>query len=946
MLAQPCHGPVGGAVKRRGPGRGRGFRRFRRFRRSLLVPLALATSLWPVPLEAQGTPPQTGAVPAGLLLRQMDGVKRVLVIGAHPDDEDTSLLAALARGRGARAAYLSLTRGEGGQNLIGPELGEALGLVRTGELLAARRLDGAEQYFTRAYDFGYSKSVEETFRHWPRDSLLADVVWVVRTFRPQVLVSVFSGTPQDGHGQHQVAGILAREAFHAAGDPERFPEQLARGARPWTPLKLYRRTFRDPDAATLRVPTGELDPLLGRSHHQVAMESRSQHRSQDFGTAQPGGPRASRLRLLERRVGAGPDTSLFAGVDTALASVARDLPAAARVDLEGAIAAYRAEVRAARADLNALSPEAAAPALARALVALRRAAGLAAAAGQAGAPAAAVLREKERIAQEALLAASSVTWTLRSDDDLIVPGQAVTVTAELWNGGPYGVTVRHAGLEAPEGWGLEETEPPPEPRWPFGTDAPDEDDAPDEEEAGPAGSGPDGPAVPPGRLDRRGFAVRPATDAPVSRPYYLREARAGDLYRWPDAPELWALPREPPILRGFTVVELEVGGDPVALRIERPVRYRGVDKARGESWRPVLVAPSLSVRLEPSILVWPTGAEGPRELTVALRWVEPGTAVGRVRLEAPEGWRAEPPVREVRLEGEGAAAALSYRIEKSGPGAVPEGEHPIRAVAALSDGRRFSSGFRVIDHPHIDPWLHFREASAALRAFPVEVARGRRVGYVMGSGDDVPEAIRQLGMEVELLEPPRVESGAFGDFDVVVLGIRAYETRPELRRANHRLLEWVRRGGTLIVQYNKYEYEEGGFAPYRVAMSRPHDRATDETAPVSFLAPDAPAFRTPNRIGEADFDGWVQERGLYFLGEWEPPFVPLLSTADPGEDPKRGALLVAPVGEGVYVYTGLALFRQLPAGVPGAYRLFANLLSVRPAEWRAWLDGRGAAAGR
>ncbi len=913
-----------------------------------VLPLLLAATLTPPSAAGQGGPPETGAVRAALVLRQMDGVKRVLVIGAHPDDEDTALLAALARGWGARAAYLSLTRGEGGQNLIGPELGETLGLVRTGELLAARRLDGAEQYFTRAYDFGYSKSADEAFEHWPHDSLLADVVRVVRTFRPQVIVSVFSGTEMDGHGQHQVAGILAREAFEAAGDPSRFPEQRERGAEPWTPVKLYRRTFWDPEAATLAFPTGELDPLLGRSHFQVAMESRSQHRSQDFGAAEPGGPHASHLRLLDRRGEAGPDTSLFAGVDTTLASLAADLPAPAGGRLSRAVETYRREVRAARDALDAFSPTAAAPALARALAAVRRALEAAGTAGEAGSRAASVLRERERLAQEALLAAARVTLTLRADDDVVVPGQRLTVAAELWNGGPLAVRARRVGLQGPPGWSIEPTALPPEPRWPFaalGLSDPAEDEAGGGETAAP-GVGPEGREVAPGGLERLGFAVGVPSGAPISRPYFLREERAGDLYRWPEAPGLRARPRSPPPLRGFAALEIRVDEEPVELRIERSVRHRAVDKARGELWRPLLVAPALSVELEPSVLVWPVGTAAGREIRVTVRSAARERVEGAVRLELPGGWTADSAARGFRLEGEGAAASLSFRISATDPEAVAGGLHAIRAAAELSDGRRYGRAVGVIDHPHIDPWLHVREAMTALRVFPITVAADRRVGYVMGSGDDVPVAIRQLGLEVELLEPARVAEGDFRDFDVLVLGIRAYETRPELGRANDRLLAWVREGGTLIVQYNKYEFVQGGFAPYRVSIARPHDRVTVEEAPVTILAPEAPAFRTPNRIDASDFEGWVQERGLYFFGEWEPPFVPLLEMADPGEEPKRGSLVVAPVGDGIYAYTGLALFRQLPAGVPGAYRLFANLLTATPAEWRAWLEARTPEAAR
>lgn len=324
-------------------------------------------------LSSQDDPWSEGIVGTGLLLRRLDGVKRVLLIGAHPDDEDTALLTALARGLGVETAYLSLSRGEGGQNLIGPELDEGLGLVRTGELLSARALDGGRQFFTRAFDFGFSKSAEETFRYWPREELLKDVTWVVRTFRPQVIVSVFSGTPQDGHGQHQAAGIMANEVFRVAGDVSRFPEQIAAGAPAWTPLKLYRLTRRNPGDGTTGIETGSFDPLLGRSYYQIAMESRSQHRSQDMGVGQPMGPRRSTLALVESRGSAeGPD-EIFSGVDTTLVGLGGGLPEGIRGEVVARLEEYRKAVNEAKSSLEVANPWGSAIPLARAVSALRAA---------------------------------------------------------------------------------------------------------------------------------------------------------------------------------------------------------------------------------------------------------------------------------------------------------------------------------------------------------------------------------------------------------------------------------------------------------------------------------------------------------------------------------------------------------------------------------------------
>lgn len=861
----------------------------------------------------RGPPPDAGTVGTGLALRELDGVGRVLVVGAHPDDEDTSLLTAVARGMGMEAAYLSLTRGEGGQNLIGPELGEGLGIVRTGELLAARELDGARQFFTRAYDFGYSKSAEETFRHWPREEILRDVVEVVRRFRPHVMVSIFSGTPGDGHGQHEVAGIMAREAFEAAADPERFPD----AGSPWAPLKLYRRAWRDPGADAIPVETGRFDPLLARSHFQLAMESRSQHRSQDMGTTRPLGSRVSSLIPMESRVPGDGDAGLFAGVDTMLSGLLAGAEAseATRRELD----AYGRAVGEARGALAALEPEAAAGALAEAFERIRGARMALPGKERVEVTPPSALRRRQQRTGEALLAALSVVTDVRVDDGLLVPGQEAEVVAELWNGGGSTLENARADLVLPPGWTVREAAAASH----GGGGGPGRSPV----EGMLRASGPVG-RLEPGELARWTFSVRVPEDAGPSRLYYLAEERNGDLYRWPEegpARELRGLPRDPPLIRGVleTDARLPTGETVEGLRTTRPATVRDVDKALGEVRRPVLVVPALSLSVAPGGLAWPEGSSDGREVTLHLRSEAPGPIEGTVRLEGPDGWRMDPSSAPFRLEEGRRSLDLAVRVT---PGAgVEPGEHVFRARADVDGGPTFREGFTLVDYPHIPRAALFEPARLTVSMFPVRVAGGIRVGYVMGSGDDGPEAIRQMGVEVELLDPAAQE---LDPFDVIVLGIRAYETRPDLVAANERLLRWVEAGGTLVVQYNKYEFPRGGFAPHPLDIHRPHDRVTDPRAPVTLLEPDHPVLSRPNRITAADFDGWVQERGLYFLGEWDERYTPLLAMADPGEEPKRGSLVVTEVGDGHWVYTGLAFFRQLPALVPGAYRLFANLLSL------------------
>lgn len=938
----------------------------------------VALLLFPAWAAAQSVPADRGVVAAGLLLRQLDGVKRVLMVAAHPDDEDTTLLATLARESGAKTAYLSLSRGEGGQNLIGPELGTGLGIIRTGELLAARRLDGAEQYFTRAFDFGFSRSAEETLEHWPEEALLEDVVRVIRHFRPHVVISIFEGSPRDGHGQHQAAGIVTPRAFDAAGDPEQFPDQVRAGLEPWVPLKLYTSTRFRPEEATLQVETGRLDPLLGRSPFQVAMEGRSQHRSQDMGAPQHPGPRASPLILTRSREGEIADArtasrtpsaptatgrastlvedGLFAGVDTSLVGLAAQAMTGSSGggDVTTALEAYRLALTRARDGLHALNPTPSALALAEALrhlrIAREGAGEVRAATGNGETSSLRELRRaldrRETTAAQALLAAAGVAVEARTLRDRVVTGGQVEVEFRVWNGGGVPLGEVLPSLVLPDGWAATPLAPgaasSAEPGFFFG---------------GVGGRVVEGPTtVPSGDLVRWQFRVQVPEDADFSREYYLEEALAGSLYRWPEGRRsLWGLPGTPPPLAaqvaltfgapdGASGSPLSDGEServdamaPVHLRVPVEVPFVEVDKADGEFREPFLVVPRISVSMERSWLLWPARDVEPRTLVVHLRGEAMEGAQGELELELPDGWSAEPARAPFVLAGMGDELEIPFQVVPDGRPAP--GQIRIGARARDEAGRVYSEGFEIIDYPHIDRVPLYQAAEVAVTIVDARVAQGLRVGYVMGSGDDGAEALRQMGAEVELLGPEELRTVELDRFHSVILGVRAYETRPDLPARTPRILDFARRGGTVVAQYNKYEYPEGGFAPYPVTMARPHDRITDPAAPVTLLDPASPVFTGPNAIGRADFDGWVQERGLYFLNEWDARFVPLLEMADPGLDPVQGGLLVAPVGEGLYVYTGLAFFRQLPEGVPGAFRLLANLASLRASEWEAHHGG-------
>ena len=821
-----------------------------------------------------------GAAALGLALRRLGTTKRVLMIGAHPDDEDTQLLAALALEQGADVAYLSLTRGEGGQNGIGPELHEALGLLRTEELLAARRVDGATQFFSRAYDFGFSKTPEETFRHWPREELLRDVVGVIRLWRPDVIVSVWSGTPRDGHGQHQASGIIARQAYDASGDSTRFPEQIRAGLAAFRAPRYYQSQRGDSASASVAIALGGMDPLIGRSPFQLAMASRSRHRSQDMGRPELAGPRYGYLRRVVPAP-TGRERSMWEGIDTTL------------TQRSAALAPYDRAVAEARLAANVLHPDALVDPLAAAVRALPSMSADAPGARHALRLAADAERQQ---AEQALALAAGLELDAIADDERIVPGQELGVEVTLWNGGSRPVTVTALEPVLPEGWTATAGDPAPQGE------------------------------VAPGALVRRRYRVRVPADAPPTIPYFLRQPRDGDLYRWPADWTVDGRPFEPAPVRASALVRVANAEVPM----EREATFRAVDLRQGELRRPILVVPAVSVALEPQTSILPTGgAPRPLRYRVRLQGQAPRPVSGTLRVTVPQGWRAEPDGTRLTL-APGEPHALEVTVTP--PVGVQASAIPVSAAFVTDAGERFTRGLQLIDYPHVRARPLYHDASSTVRAFDVRVPAGLRVAYVEGAGEEGPGILGQLGITPSVLTADSLAGADLSRYDVIVTGIRAYEVRPDLGANNARLLEYVRGGGTLIVQYNKYELVQGHFTPFPITMANPHDRVTDEAAPVRVLDPASPVFTTPNRISDADWRGWVQERGLYFAHTWDPAYTPLLEMNDPGEAPMRGSLLIARYGQGTYVYTGLAFFRQLPEGVPGAWRLFANLLALGAKE--------------
>ncbi|MCI0338708.1 MAG: PIG-L family deacetylase [Acidobacteria bacterium] len=866
----------------------------------LVLQLILAT----VSADTRPAPEDRGASGLSLALRRLQTIASVLHTAAHPDDESTELLAYLGRGQGARVAYLSLNRGEGGQNGIGPELWEGLGVIRTEELLAARKLDGAEQYFSRAFDFGFTRSAEETLQKWNREEIVADMVRVIRMMRPLVVVSGFSGTERDGHGQHQVAGMLTPEAIKAAADVNRFPEQISKeGLQPWQVIKVYGRRFDQVSGPRAEFDVGLFDPVLGRSYAELAADGRSRHRSQDFGTIQPRGSQMRSYPRLQCSIEVPEkEPSLFTGIDVSVVGIAnfagrdgeRMLPGLSKIKELAARALAESRVE---------HPESIAPYLAaglREVRALRTMLGNLDPISKANVDG--MLARKEKDFSDALIKAHGVIVDALSNTEIITPGETVEVSANVYfRTTSSGEELRRIGPKAslisPDGWRVEavreETEQP----------------------AGPAASfrGRERP-----NFVARFRATVPETAAPT-QPYWLAKPRTRDQFDWDDAMPR-NMPFAPPIARAR--VEMDLSGERVV--IDQPVEYRFSDKTFGEIRRELKVAPSLTLTVHPSLLVIPSESQNrTREISVEVTHNARRATNAAVKLIAPQGWKVETDNRPLAFTRQNERASRLFKVT---PPAGATGTIDLKALAE-ANGREYASGYSVISYPHIETHFIYRPAITKIEVFDVQVASGLKVGYIMGSGDDGPEVLSQLGVNVKVIGPAELASGDLSVYDTIILGIRVYEVNDDVIANNKRLLDYVANGGTMIVQYNKEEFTRGNFAPYPVKMTR-GVRVTDENAPITVLVPDHQLFNYPNKITEKDWHGWVQERGLYFLNEWDPRYTALLAAPDENGNLLKGGQLIAQYGKGNYLFTGYAWFRQFPAGVPGAYRLFANLVSL------------------
>ncbi len=866
----------------------------------------------PAQLRVQPVSELPDDVSLRLMLRKLSSAGTFMETTAHPDDEDNALLAKMSHGEGLRTVLVTATRGDGGQNEIGPEIFQALGVLRTEELAAVHRFDGAEQFFTRAIDFGLSFSLEESIEKWGRDEIVGDFVRHIRATRPDVVAGFICGG--DGGGQHHQASTrLTIEAFRAAADPSRYPEQIRNGLRPWQARRLFClegfSQQSQPGAAAsrdlLRVSPSEFDPLLGRTYNELGLEARSMHKCQ--GTSQllllPGQSPTRTYRLKDSVVGeAGvAPARMFDGIDTTLTGLGAYAGSSPPPALTASLQAIRADVETATTAVAAKGPAAAAPPLAAGLTAVRDLRARLTTLGLSDAARYEIdfrLARKESQFQEALLLAHGIRLEALADDGTVVVGQRLKISAIAGNNGAPDVTLKSVSfagvsLSASVPAGIVE---------------------------GSVSQGILNSSIP------GAGAVTNSVDVwvgrtPLSSPYWTPRVDAARYDFEPDVP--FGVPFRPtPFRARFT---LTIAGADVT--VERPVEYRYSDLFAGEKRMELQVVPPLAVRATPAIAVIPTGSSRTRTIQVTVTNNQKGPLTAAASLRLPAGWRATPASAPVTFAREDEEVTVTFAVTTDA--VVRPGDYAAESTVTAPGGVTSSTGYEVVEYPHIHRRHVVEQARARVKVIDVKIAPGLRVGYIMGVGDEMPTAIEQLGADVHTIEPGELASGDLSKYNVIVTGVRAYERRPDLRANNHRLLEYVERGGTLLVNYNKQEFNQAQYGPYPVRVGT--DRVTDENAPIEILAPGHPVFTTPNAIGPETWAGWVQERGTYFLAQRDPRYVDLIRTTDPfpfNAGPKTGALVEARFGKGRWIYIGLGLWRQLPAGTDGAYRLLANLLSL------------------
>ena len=798
-------------------------------------------------------------------IQKLNFLGSALYVAAHPDDENTNMISYLANERKARTAYLSLTRGDGGQNLIGPEIRELLGIIRTQELLAARRIDGGSQMFTRANDFGYSKHPDETLRIWNEEAVMADVIWAIRKWRPDVIINRFDHrSPGTTHGHHTSSAMLSERAFDMAGDPNVYPEQL-KYVEPWQPERTFFNTswwfygsqeaFNEADKSRLLgIDVGVFYPQKGLSNTEISAMSRSMHKCQGFGRL---GTRGSDMEYIELIKGTMPNDKkdLFEGINTTWTRVEGGAPVGKMV--EKLLKNYQMD-----------NPAASVPALVEIYAAIE------------ALPESYWRNVKLEETKVLLEATMGLFLEAVAEDYSATPDQDLEIAIEMINRAEVDAAVKSLEilpLDADTSLNLELD---------FNT------------------------------TKKLFKTVSLPGDMPYSNPYWLNEAAELGMYNVADQ-LLRGLPETPRPLR--VAFNLEIAG--TAVSIEKDVIFKRPDPVAGEVYQPFEVIPLVSTSLPEPVYIFADNQS--QTVNVVVKAGRAGVS-GKAMLDLPKGWRAEPASVDFELELKGESVTIPFQLFPPQQQNVGQ----VKPMVQLADGQSYQKEMILIEYDHIPTQTILRDAQSKIVKIDIE-KKGERVGYIAGAGDAIPQSLQQIGYQVDMLSDADITTENLTQYDAVIMGVRAYNVNDNLKFYQDALLEYVEQGGTMIVQYNtnrRLKVDQEKIGPYPMEISR--DRVTVEEAEVRFLAPDHPVLNTPNKITQADFEHWVQERGLYFPDEWDEKYTAILSSNDPGESPKDGGLLVAPYGQGHYIYSGYSWFRELPAGVPGAFRLFANMISI------------------
>jgi LmbE family N-acetylglucosaminyl deacetylase len=797
-------------------------------------------------------------------LKKLNVLGSVLYIAAHPDDENTLMLAYLAKDRLVRTGYLSLTRGDGGQNLIGPEQGENIGVIRTQELLAARRVDGPDQFFSRAYDFGFSKSTDEAVRTWGQEKVLADVVWMIRKYQPDAIITRFPPDSRAGHGHHSASGFLAEEAFKISNDPKKFPEQLAY-VKPWQAKRILWNVFipgaflsnKKPDEAgnLIGIETGLYNALLGKSYGEIAAESRSQHKSQGFGVP---ASRGARIDYLLLKGGDPAEKDPLDGIDISWKRISGS--DAVQTQVNQLIATFKPD-----------QPAASVPALAQLYGALNKLD-----------TTSIYVKAKRQEVEQLIRQCLGLWFETNPTDYAATPGETIKLNSNIVSRADSPIKLVGVRYSAGKDTTLDLT-------------------------------------LKPNDVVLLSTLVTIPKTQKISQPYWLEKPIVKGLFQV-DNQQLIGLPENPAALTASYT--FEIGGQ--RFTFSRPVVYKSTDPVDGEIYRPFIIQPDVTANLTERVYAFSDAAPKTAELVL-----KAGRAniAGTIKLDAPSGWQVEPASLPFSLAGKGSEQRVTFKITPTAQ--AQNGK--LQAMMTTGDGT-LTTGLRIIAYKHIPTQTLFPPAEAKLVKLDVKVT-AKNIGYIVGAGDEVPAALQQMGCRVTILGPTEL-SRSLAAYDAIVVGVRAYNISDYLANYQANLMDYVKNGGTMIVQYvtpggsgfiqNGLKVSQMGPYPFKVV----NERVTEEDAPMTFINPQHPLLNYPNKITEADFSGWIQERGIYFAQDWDKAYEPIFSSHDQNEAAKQGSLIYAKYGKGSFMYTGLVFFRELPAGVPGAYRLFANMISV------------------